>query len=269
MKRLFFFALVILLSVFNGAKLHAKAVLPEIAPEKVLGTTGYYHWRYDDFMKRHPGLSEPDSQHIPDYYLEYGAKYVIRFTEKLYPKLSDKGKAWLIAARLNLQLAMEEELKKNLRKFARLEENPKAFAKFAYGTHQASYLDAGLSGLPLSDLIKIGMTPDLKDLISKNGISQIFAIGLKLSKAYAKRLFKFIRHASKLVTIAAQTGNFLEVDQAIKFVEQLPLSDQKMIAIVTSRFKEIRQAIQFRQSHKEGSESWNKLLDRLNRLGKK
>ena len=266
MKPIFLIVLLFFVCFSSIDFLYAKPVLPQIAPESVMGTTGYYRWRYLDFMKRHTGLIEPDSKHIPDYYLEYGEKYALRFSNNLYPKVSDKGKLWMIQARLNLQMAIEKRCKNDLIGFSRLEESPKAFRKFAFGTHQDSYMDAGLSKVPILDLIKIATTPDLKDLLTKDGRSQIFGISRELGKDRLKKFFGFIRRVCFRICKSVQLGNLSEVEQMVSFVEGLSESDQRVINIVTIGFRTIRQEIQFRLIHNEDSNSWKNLLERIKQL---
>ena len=55
----------------------SEVTIPPLVPDEVLGTVGYYRWRYDNFMTRHPQLSEPAPHFIPDYYLNYVEKYVL------------------------------------------------------------------------------------------------------------------------------------------------------------------------------------------------
>jgi len=181
------------------------------APNNALGTVTYYYdpakvgstvpWlsRYFDFLRRHEGCRHA----VPDYYQNYGYKYIKRFTDELYPKLSDQGKKWLIESRFLLQKYMEmgfiknesslqvvTECKKN-RSFSlttstsayeSLELNNDTFLDFAYTTHPPAYIDGGLGDLPCEDLIKIGLTPDLNDSVfSSKGLIQIIIITIYLA----------------------------------------------------------------------------------------
>jgi len=266
MKKLF---LIFILIGANLCCIHpviAKTALPKIAPDNVLGSVGYYRWRYDDFVQRHPQFVEPDTKHIPDYYLDYGEKYAIRFTDELYPKLSSQGKKWLVKARLNLQLMIEKRCQSDIEGFARLEENPQAFRSFAFDTHPIAYMDAGLSLLPLSDLIKIGLTPDLRDILTKDGCSQVILISGKLGKDYLKKVFKFVRNTSELVCNAVRNGQVTEVEQVVSFIEGLSPAEKKLVFLITRHYRQFRQEIQFKLSHKEGSQRWEKLLERMSQL---
>ncbi len=137
-----------------------------------IGTLDYYKDRAEDFKLRNPG-KEP-----PDYYMDYGDKYIKRFTNELRPTMSGDGQQWMDQARANLQTAMEDRRKADPAAFAELERDPDKFREFAYGTHAKSYLDAGLSDLPFTDMAKIMNTPDKKDLFfNTDGLSQINTIG--------------------------------------------------------------------------------------------
>jgi hypothetical protein len=118
----------------------------------------------------------------PAYYLEYGQKYCDRFSS-LGPKdLTPKG--------------MEDPAG-----FAQLERDPAAFKKFAYDSHPDAYVDSGLYKLPAQDMLKIGTTPDLKDLLTKDGVRQV-AVALSkmkpedmvnVAKASLKELFNDLK----------------------------------------------------------------------------
>jgi Ca2+-binding RTX toxin-like protein len=133
----------------------------------LIGSLDYYKFRYNDFVRRNPGVVPPD------YYLNYGDKYARRFSSETFSGLSNEGKEWLIRTRKNLQKEMENRLNSNPNDYARLERNPDAFRDFAYSTHPDAYLDAGLKRLPLSDLIKIASTPDIQDILTPSGLKQV------------------------------------------------------------------------------------------------
>ncbi|MFN9548006.1 MAG: hypothetical protein ACK6AD_13260, partial [Cyanobacteriota bacterium] len=118
-------------------------------------------------MARNPGVTPPD------YYMSYGDKYINRFSNDTFPRLSREGQDWLLRARANLQKEMEARLNKDPENFAQLERNPDQFRDFAYSTHPRAYLDAGLSNLPLSDLIEIACTPDIEDILTPSGLEQV------------------------------------------------------------------------------------------------
>lgn len=115
----------------------------------------------------------------------YGYKYCVRFTNVLMPTLSDDGKRWLTLAKQLLQEYMEAGVadmnfvsvrnkdynsrynlnsEKGLEKFyTKVENRNDEFRDFAFATHPDAYLDAGMTGIPISDKIKVSMTPDFKE----------------------------------------------------------------------------------------------------------
>lgn len=141
---------------------------PEPCPAD--GDLGYYRCRADDFVRRQPA-AEP-----PDYYLSYGDRYVRRFSEETRPLLSPAGQAWLDRVREGLQQALEAERARDPLGFADLERDSARFLDFAYDTHPRAYLEAGLSELPVRDLLIIGSTPDARDLLSARGRRQIIEV---------------------------------------------------------------------------------------------
>jgi hypothetical protein len=137
------------------------------------GTAGcdYYQKRHDDYVSRHSCCDEKSSP--PDYYLEYGLKYCVRFTKETNPNLSPKGQAWLQKARCNLQRMMEDDLQRH----PELEQNADKFREFAFDTHPQAYLDAGLADLSLSDWWQIAKTPDIEEWGSLETWKQAFETG--------------------------------------------------------------------------------------------
>ncbi len=160
---------------------------PPVAPVETLpvaiaplGKTDYYRLRAEDFQRRHPDLP------VPSYYMGYGDKYVNRFTDELSPKLSPEGQAWLAQARVNLQVAIEDRRRHDPLAFDRLERDDAAFLEFAYDSHPKAYLDAGLEKLPLKDLVRIGLTPDVQDLATRNGLEQVVEVAAGLASKKAR-----------------------------------------------------------------------------------
>lgn len=156
----------------SGDRLSLEARVPELerqlsrtrpTPIPPEGRLEYYQQRHQDFQARHPDASPPG------YYLDYGDVYVRRFTEVLSPELSVEGQAWMVRARKNLQVAIEAELARN----PEIELDDEAFTAFAYATHSRAYLDAGLTRLPVDDLIRVAVTPNLRDTLNKAGLAVI------------------------------------------------------------------------------------------------
>lgn len=130
------------------------------------GTSTYYTERAADFRRRNPGM-EP-----PPYYLEYGDKYVKRFASLDQTDLSPQGLEWRDKTLKTLQELMEKKRIEDPEGFAKLERDPEAFKQFAYATHPEAYMKSGLFDLPAQDLAVIARTPDLRDVLTKDGIGQ-------------------------------------------------------------------------------------------------
>lgn len=142
--------------------------VPPVSLRSSIGTMSYYRRRNADFMSR----AEP-GETPPDYYLNYGDKYVNRFKTVLRPKLSSAGQAWLDCTLIALQTAIEDRRDANPWAFAELERDNDSFRDFAYGTHSNAYVDCGVCELPISDQFKIVLTPDFRDLLTLGGVGQI------------------------------------------------------------------------------------------------
>ncbi|WP_244123056.1 hypothetical protein [Burkholderia gladioli] len=135
--------------------------------------------RHGSFMMRHIGCAHKP----PSYYVSYGYYYCSTYGEKLYPKLSPAGQAWLRSARYYLQVNMEDGLSQNMRGNAireqghkpgngnfsmqvaqfMLELNDDTFKTFAFKTHPLAYLDGGLADLGPIDMAKISMQPNIQE----------------------------------------------------------------------------------------------------------
>ncbi len=120
-----------------------------------LGKTEYYEKRAKDFEERNPGKK------APDYYREYGDKYVKRF-DKLKPELSKKGQEWMERTKDLLQVKMES----GLRSGEWDESKPEELKDKAYDSHSEAYLEAGLADLPQEDIKKILTTVDRGDFFT-------------------------------------------------------------------------------------------------------
>ncbi|PTL84673.1 hypothetical protein [Vitiosangium sp. GDMCC 1.1324] len=177
----------------------AKALTPgrssaaqNLPAEIPTGTKDYYRKRYDDFVRRNPGMTPPA------YYLEYGQKYCDRFSS-LGPKdLTPQGLEWRDRTLKALQESIETKRMEDPVGFAQLERDPEAFKKFAYDAHPDAYVNSGLYKLPAQDLMKIGTTPDLKDLFTKDGLRQVAVALSKMNPGdavnVAKESFKELVH---------------------------------------------------------------------------
>lgn len=139
------------------------------------GTDSYYRDRYADFVKRNYGVQPPD------YYLDYGEKYMQRFMTLDRQDLSAEALAWRDRTRTALQEAMEAKRRENLKAFADLERDPEAFKSFAYGTHVDAYVKSGLFDLAAQDIAVIAITPDIGDILTGDGLRGWLDTVLQLS----------------------------------------------------------------------------------------
>ena len=128
-------------------------------PAKDLGSQAYYLFRHNDFVLRNPGRQPPD------YYLEYGDKYLSRFKGVTYPLLSDEGKRFIQTVARALQHEIENKLIYDPKGFSDLEANSVLFTEFAYNTHPKAYCESGWAKLPKSDRDKIIIDVDRSDYI--------------------------------------------------------------------------------------------------------
>lgn len=143
---------------------------PQSAPKTILGSVDYYKFRHEDFIRRFPD-KEP-----PAYYMAYGDKYVRKFTEELFEKLSDEGKAWMEETKLKLQLEIEQKLQE----VPELELDDEAFKDFAFKSHTRVYEETHAMQLCLADKTSIVACMDVKDLFGELGL-QVIKVALKIS----------------------------------------------------------------------------------------
>ncbi|MBW2255755.1 MAG: hypothetical protein JRI25_14300 [Deltaproteobacteria bacterium] len=152
------------------------------------GGMEYYRNRHDDFVSRYEGC---DAFTPPNYYLAYGDRYIRRFTLELKPRLSAEGQAWCEQAGVNLQTAIEDRRASDPAGYDQLEKNDAAFTAFAYATHADAYWSAGLGDLGIFDLTRIGLTPDIKDLVTWEGVTQVMDVGTRLLAAWGERAIDY------------------------------------------------------------------------------
>jgi hypothetical protein len=169
------------LSATTPGRSNAARNLPAEIPT---GTKDYYRQRRDDFVRRNPGMTPPA------YYMEYGQKYLDRFSS-LGPKdLTPKGLEWRDKTLKALQDSIEMKRMEDPVAFAQLERDPAAFKKFCYDSHPDAYVQSGLYKLPAQDMLKIGTTPDLKDLLTKDGVRQVLVALGKMNPGDAVNVAK-------------------------------------------------------------------------------
>ena len=132
------------------------------------GNLEYYQLKVDQFNANNENYGSSP----PDYYLNYGDKYIKRFNNDLKPNLSKSGQEWVDKTTVNLQKEIEKALKND----PTIENDNERFNQMAFDSHPKAYLDSGLLELPLSDKMKIALTPDLEDIITRTGMKQVGAI---------------------------------------------------------------------------------------------
>lgn len=155
------------------------------APKEIMGGPYYYYYRNKDYASRHQGIDN-------DYYKNYGEKYNAKFKFQTKPKLSPLGQKWVDEVALNLQIALENRLKKeDGTEF----EASTDFNSYAYKTHVEAYKNENKEGettplcvLPLKDVWLIARTPELQDSFgSIQGLKQILQIGAFLVISYSQQ----------------------------------------------------------------------------------
>jgi hypothetical protein len=161
-----------------------KQTVPKIAITP--GSWLYYEQRNSDYLTRASQCLNME-QTAPEYYLGYGKKYCQRFVVETKPKLSEDGKKWLERVLKRLQVYMEDGVvglnmkslhlgKDNLSDKIddEYDGNEQEFLKgiecrsedhrlFAFATHPDAYAPQEMKNLLCSDLIHIGLTPDIKE----------------------------------------------------------------------------------------------------------
>ena len=158
------------LSRDSSSQVSSSTSSPKPFPDQ-LGSLDYYRFRNQDFVARNPNISSPD------YYLNFGDKYLRRFRLEVRPNLTQQGQEFIDRVGVALQRRMEEELRSNPRAFAELERDSDKFREFAYETHVAAYCESGWRDLPLSDNQAIARSVDSRDLL--RGIPTSLGISAK------------------------------------------------------------------------------------------
>jgi hypothetical protein len=143
---------------------------PQLAPEGILGSVDYYKFRHEDFIRRFPD-KEP-----PAYYMMYGDKYVRKFTEELFEKLTEEGKIWMEKTKLRLQQAIEDKLMEA----PEIELDEKAFKDFAFKSHTEVYEETHAMDLCLADKTAIVGCMDIGDLFGELGL-QVIKVALRIA----------------------------------------------------------------------------------------
>ena len=166
-------------------------------------------FRSKDFEERNPGKK------APDYYREYGDKYVKRFDE-LKPDLSEKGQEWLEKTKDLLQFKMEA----GLRNGEWDESKPEELKEKAYASHSEAYLEAGLADLSQEDIDKVIEVVDRMDMLDSKAILE----SLQVEAEFVKQ-GKFKKAGLSLLTGASHLAPSKdELGKAVKTViESMPV----------------------------------------------
>ncbi len=143
---------------------------PRSAPGTILGSVDYYKFRHEDFTRRFP------AQEAPAYYMMYGDKYVRKFTEELYGKLTAEGKVWMEDTKLKLQQAIEDKLRED----PEIELDAEAFKEFAFKSHADVYEETQAMALCLADKTAIVGCMDIRDLFGELGL-QVIKVALRIA----------------------------------------------------------------------------------------
>ena len=171
-------------------------VCKKTPPPIPTGSCDYYKQRNENYIQRHKYDSKSGSDNPPEYYMDYGFKYCSRFKNKTYQKLSSDGKIWLTDTLKDLQDFMEFGVVKKSwvatidMDFNRdyLEDDPQKFytgiecrnsdfRAFAFATHPDAYDPEIMKTLPVSDLLTVMATPDIKEWLSGDTWHQAILVG--------------------------------------------------------------------------------------------
>jgi len=134
-----------------------------------VGTDHYYLDRLADFAARCPDVTPPS------YYADYGDKCLHQF-RRTEPHLTAQGQRWLQRTLVDLQERLEHRRAGDPTGFGQIERDSDAFGKMVFEMHSDAYLGSGISDLPVSDLFKIAKTPDVADLVTAEGLKQLFEV---------------------------------------------------------------------------------------------
>lgn len=152
------------------------------------GQAEYYKKRYDDYLFRYK-----DKAVTEIYYISYGFKYCNAFSDLGKTKdASADLKEWINRTMRLLQ----EKLECQLQSDPTIEDNPERLMAVAFKTHPDAYLEGGLLNLNVGDKLKIIMTVEYEDIISKLGRNQIYEVVKAQIDYYIKHPDVCIKDAS-------------------------------------------------------------------------
>lgn len=127
----------------------------------------YFRQRADDFSRRNPGAP------VPELYQGQGQRSLEKLSSLGAKDLQPAGLAWRDRAVKALQDGVEQKRAADPAAFAQLEKDPEAFKKFASDTLTEACVHSGLLNLPAQDQVKLATTPELRELLGKDGVKQV------------------------------------------------------------------------------------------------
>jgi len=184
---------------------------PFSVPKDIMGSRDYYSYRAYDFELR----DTYQNKTAPDYYMSYGDKYAKAFKNKTRPKMSSKGKIWLDKTLIALQDSIEKKIKSD----NKIELDNVRFRKYAFDSHPICYVKSGLFDLGPADLYEIAMTPEWRDLLTKEAMVQVLKVikmwSLQKANEISKLPFKIWNSAkgefnSTVNTVAKELGYYYD-----------------------------------------------------------
>lgn len=142
----------------------------------------YFRQRADDFARRNPDAV------APELYQGQGQRSLEKLSSLGAKDLQPAGLAWRDRAVKGLQDAVEQKRAADPAGFAQLERDPEAFKKFTSEALSQACVQAGVLNLSAQDQVKLATTPELRDLLGKEGVKQIASKIGKLSSDDVARL---------------------------------------------------------------------------------
>lgn len=115
-----------------------------------------------------------------NYFIDYGYKYCNRFCTQTYSHLSTRGKKWMNKTLVCLQTALQKGCSRGKCSTC------VATKDYAFVSHAPCYVGSGLCELPHSDMLKVGLTPDSKDLARQEGLLQAGQVAALCTKWMAE-----------------------------------------------------------------------------------
>jgi RHS repeat-associated protein len=135
----------------------------------LIGSDLYYFARARDYQRRN------NTNDIPTYYNQYGAKNMFRFkyiTRNVFSMFSDDfAENWLDKTLKNLQVEMEGIVLEDSESENLDVDNLNSNYKKAFNSHVPAYVDAGFCELNIAEWAIIGITPDVNQIFE--GVGQI------------------------------------------------------------------------------------------------